>query len=206
MSRPPVLVLASRNPDKIRELSALFADLPLEAVRSALDYPHMDEVEETGSTLAENALLKAWAVAEETGHPAVADDTGLFVDALDGDPGIYASRYAGEDCSYGENCRKLLSELEGEKPPRSARFKTAMALVDPETGVEEVVEGVLEGEILTEMRGKGGFGYDPLFLVEGTSQTLAEMDLGRKNKISHRARAAKAMLEVLAEFLENREV
>jgi XTP/dITP diphosphohydrolase len=206
MSTRPTLVLASRNPDKIRELSALFADLPLAAVRSALDYPHLDEVEETGSTLSENALLKAWAVAEETGHPAVADDTGLFVDALDGEPGIFASRYAGEDCSYGDNCRKLLAALEGESAPRSARFKTAMALVDPETGVEEVVEGVLEGEILAEMRGSSGFGYDPLFLVEGSGRTLAEMDLAEKNRISHRAQAARAMHEVLRDFLENREV
>jgi XTP/dITP diphosphohydrolase len=202
------LVLATRNRDKIAELSRLFAELGFSAIRGAVDIEGLGEVEESGSTLAENALLKARAVAAATGSLAIADDTGLFVEALDGAPGIHAARYAGEGCSYEDNCRKLLGALEGVAGPRRAAFRTAMALVDPIPGmgnIEIVVEGVLEGEILTEMRGEGGFGYDPLFLVAGEGRTLAEMDLDEKNRISHRARAAETMRRILGHYLEERE-
>ncbi len=203
----PELILATRNQDKVTELVKLFADLELARVKSALEVEGLAEVEETGSSLAENARLKARAVAAATGSLALADDTGLFVEALDGAPGIHAARYAGEGCSYGDNCRKLLSELEGVAGPRKAAFKTAMALVDPVPGignVELVVEGVLDGEILTEMRGEGGFGYDPLFLVAGTDRTLGEMSLEEKNAISHRAQAAETMRRILVHYLEER--
>jgi XTP/dITP diphosphohydrolase len=204
MAERSVLVLATRNRDKVSEMQRLFADLPLDGLRCALDFPDLEEVEETGTTLAENALLKARAVAEATGLMSVADDTGLFVDALEGAPGIYAARYAGEGCTYADNREKLLRELASIPSPRRARFKTAMALVDPrgEDGASEhLVEGVLEGEILSEMRGEGGFGYDPVFYLPAEGRTLAEMAIEEKNKISHRAQAAAAMHQYLRGYL-----
>lgn len=208
MEKARVLVLATRNRDKVSEMRRLFADLPLADLRCALDFPQLEEVEETGTTLAENALLKAHAVAQATGLMSVADDTGLFVDALEGAPGIYAARYAGEGCTYADNREKLLRELASAPAPRRARFKTAMALVDPrgEDGASEhLVEGVLEGEIIREMRGDGGFGYDPVFYLPAEGCTLAEMSLEGKNRISHRARAAAAMHEYLREYLAHDE-
>lgn len=207
MSRPR-LVLATRNRDKVTELRRLFGGLDLAEIQSALEIEGLTEVEETGATLAANALLKARAVAAATGSLALADDTGLFVDALDGAPGIHAARYAGPGCSYADNCRKLLEALSGVEAPRRAAFKTAMALVDPIEGmgnVEIVVEGILEGEILGEMRGEGGFGYDPLFLVKGTERTLAQMELQEKNAISHRAQAAETMRRILDNYLAERD-
>ena len=204
MTQARVFVFATRNRDKVAEMSRLFSDLPIEELRCALDFPGLEEVVEDGETLAENASLKARAVARATGLMCIADDTGLFVDALGGRPGIHAARYAGEGCSYEDNCRKLLAELEGVPTPRTARFKTAMAFVDPggEDGfVEHLVEGVLEGEILEGQRGGGGFGYDPLFLVVGGKRTLAEMAIDEKNRISHRARAAAAMHEYLKDYM-----
>jgi len=204
MPERTVLVLATRNRDKVSEMRKLFADLPSIELRCARDFPQLGEVEETGTTLAQNALLKARAVAEVTGLMSVGDDTGLFVDALDGAPGIYAARYAGEGCTYADNREKLVRELASTPAPRRARFMTAMALVDPqgESGAcEHVVEGVLEGEIIREMRGDGGFGYDPVFLVPAEGRTLAEMSLEEKNRISHRAQAAAAMHEYLREYL-----
>ena len=204
----PELVLATRNKDKVAELSRLFSELEFSAVRSALEIPGLAEVEETGLTLAENALLKARAVSAATGGMALADDTGLFVEALGGAPGIHAARFAGDGCSYQDNCRKLLAELKGVPAPRRAAFRTAMALIDPVPGmgnIEIVLEGVLEGEILSEMRGDDGFGYDPLFLVEGLGRTLAEMSLEEKNRISHRAIAAETMRRILGNYLEERE-
>ena len=206
MGEARVLVLATRNRDKVSEMQRLFADLPLSDLRCALDFPDLGEVEETGTTLEENALLKARAVASATGLMSVADDTGLFVDMLEGAPGIYAARYAGEGCTYADNREKLLRELASNPSPRRARFKTAMALVDPrgESGAaEHVVEGVLEGEILDEMRGEEGFGYDPVFYLPTEGRTLAEMSIEEKNKISHRAQAAAAMHEYLKEYLAN---
>lgn len=204
MGEARVLVLATRNRDKVSEMRRLFADLPLGDLRCALDFPQLEEVEETGTTLAENALLKARAVASATGLLSVADDTGLFVDALQGEPGIYAARYAGEGCTYADNREKLLRELASQPAPRRARFKTAMVLVDPLAegeAKEHLVEGVLEGEILDEMRGDGGFGYDPVFYLPAEGRTLAEMSLEEKNRISHRAQAAAAMHEYLREYL-----
>ena len=185
------LVVASKNPDKIAEVEAVLADLAgeLEIVRG-LDWP---EVDETEPTLEGNALLKAHAVRAATGIAAVADDTGLEVDALGGAPGVVTARYSGPDATYESNVAKLLSDLDGVTE-RAARFRTAVALVD-ETGRALVVEGVLEGSITTERRGTGGFGYDPVFEVGGV--TLAEMEAAQKNQISHRARALHALAEAL---------
>jgi XTP/dITP diphosphohydrolase len=185
------LVVASKNPDKIREVEAVLEglDVGIHIERDA-DWP---DVEETEPTLEGNALLKARAVHAATGYAALADDTGLEVDALGGDPGVITARYSGPDATYESNVAKLLRELGGIEH-RRARFRTAVAVVD-ESGTELVVEGVLEGVIASERRGTGGFGYDPVFEVDGI--TLAEMDPAEKNQISHRARALQALAEAL---------
>lgn len=193
------IVLATRNRDKVVELAALFGDIPGADVVSVADLGDLPEVVEDGTTLEANALKKAREIARVTGELCVADDTGLEVDALDGAPGVYAARYAGQDATYADNCEKLLRELKGVlREHRQARFRTVMAVVDPALDDwEACVEGVLEGRILHAPMGDRGFGYDPLFWVPDLSRALAEISLEEKNKISHRARAAQAMREVL---------
>lgn len=188
MSLPRRLVVATKNPDKAREVGAVLAAAAagVELVEG-LDWP---EVEESGGTLEENALLKARAVAAATGLPALADDTGLEVAALGGAPGVHTARYAGLGAGYAANRRALLAALEGVAD-RRARFRTVVALVVPGGG-QLLAEGVLEGRITTEERGSGGFGYDPIFEVDG--QTLAELGEDHKNRISHRARALAALV------------
>jgi len=184
------VVVASQNPDKIAEIETVLSDLGV-----VIDRGHRwPDVEETEDTLAGNALLKARAVASITGRVAIGDDTGLEVDALGGAPGVHTARYAGPDASYEENVAKLLAEMEGNRN-RTARFRTAVALVTPQ-GEEVVVEGVLEGRITTVRRGDSGFGYDPVFEVDG--RTLSEMGVTEKHKISHRARALRALHDALA--------
>ena len=191
MNRPHGVVVASKNPDKIAEVEAVLASLdpPIIVIPGHV----WQDVDETEDTLAGNALLKARAVVAATGHAAIADDTGLEVDALGGAPGVTTARYAGEGATYEENVDKMLCEL-GDVEDRSARFRTAVALVTP-SGDVLVVEGVLEGVITRERRGGGGFGYDPIFEVDG--RTLAEIPAGEKNQISHRARALHALADVL---------
>lgn len=187
----PRLVVASKNPDKIAEIEHVLLPLGLaDEIVTDLDW---QDVEETGDTLAENALLKARAVTAATGLPAVADDTGLEVDGLDGRPGVWTARFAGPDASYSDNVRLLLREMEGVAD-RSATFRTVVALVWPD-GAEIVANGFVQGVITREPRGAGGFGYDPVFEVEG--QTLAEMSLEQKSALSHRARALRALASVL---------
>ena len=183
----PRLVVASKNPDKISEIEEILRSLSLtdEIVRG-IDWP---DIEETGRTLKENALIKARAVVEFTGLPVVADDTGLEVDALGGGPGVNTARYAGPGASYEDNVVRLLASMEGVED-RTARFRTVVALVMPD-GVEVTAEGSVEGVITKERRGGGGFGYDPVFEVDG--QTLAEMPAEDKNALSHRARALRAL-------------
>jgi XTP/dITP diphosphohydrolase len=191
MGSPRRVVVASKNPDKIREVEAVLerTDHPWEIVRG-LDWPDVDETE---STLEGNALLKARAVSEATGHAAIADDTGLEVDAIDGRPGVLSARFAGQDATYDQNVDRLLTELEGIDQ-RSARFRTAIAFVVP--GAEPlIVEGVLEGSITEERKGDRGFGYDPVFAVG--DRTYAEMSDDEKNEISHRARALRALVAAL---------
>ncbi|MDH3260773.1 MAG: RdgB/HAM1 family non-canonical purine NTP pyrophosphatase [Acidimicrobiia bacterium] len=185
------LVVASKNADKLREIEAVLLGLGLvNHIVADLDWP---DVEETEPTLKENALLKARAVAAATGLPALADDTGLEVDALGGAPGARSARYAGESASYADNVRVLLEDLAGVKD-RSARFRTVMALVMP-GGQEIVAEGVLEGSIIETPRGDSGFGYDPVFDVDG--RTLAQLAAVEKNTISHRGRALRDLAEML---------
>lgn len=191
MKRPHGIVVASKNADKIAEVEAVLASLdPAIPVITGHGWPDVDETEDT---LAGNALLKAKTVCAATGHAAVADDTGLEVDALNGAPGVHTARFAGVDASYDDNVDKLLEVLDGVED-RAARFRTAIALVTP-SGAEVVVEGVLEGVITHGRRGEAGFGYDPVFEVNGA--TLAEMDPVSKNKISHRAVALRILADTL---------
>ncbi len=187
----PRLVVASKNPDKIAEIEHVLLPLGLaDQIVADLDWP---DVEETGDTLAENALLKARAVTAATRLPAVADDTGLEVDGLDGRPGVWTARFAGPDATYAANVRLLLSEMEAVAD-RSATFRTVVALVWPD-GAEIVANGFVQGVITHEPRGDGGFGYDPVFEVDG--RTLAEMSMDEKSALSHRARALRALASVL---------
>jgi len=187
----PRLVVASRNPDKIEEIEAVLVSVGLvDEIARGLDWP---DVEESGSSLEENALLKARTAVEAVGLPAVADDTGLEVAALGGLPGVRTGRFAGPDATYHDNVMLLLRELDGVTD-RRARFRTAVALVWPD-GAELVVEGFLDGVVAETPRGSGGFGYDPVFEVEG--RTLSEMGLEMKNTLSHRARALRALAEAL---------
>ena len=183
----PRLAVASKNPDKIREIEEVLVPLGLvEEIVRGLDWPDVDE---TGETLEENALLKARAVCEATGLPSLADDTGLEVDALGGAPGVRTARFAGPDATYEDNVSRMLDVMTGVTD-RSARFRTAVALVFPD-GVELVSEGAVEGVITDELRGSGGFVYDPVFEVG--DRTLAEMTASEKNELSHRARAIRAL-------------
>lgn len=184
----PRLVIASKNHDKIAEIEAVLTTAGLAgSVVRGLDWP---EVEETGDSLEENALLKARTVARVTGLPALGDDTGLEVAALDGRPGVHTARYAGESATYVENYTKLLRDLR-DVEDRKARFRTVVALAFPD-GSEVISSGQIDGEIAREPRGESGFGYDPVFEVEG--RTFSEMSDGEKNEMSHRARALRALL------------
>jgi XTP/dITP diphosphohydrolase len=200
------LVLATRNRHKGEELAALLGGLGI-TIRTLDEFPDAPEVVEDGDTCEANAIKKARVIAEFTGLPAVADDTGLEVDALGGRPGVYAARYAGEDATYDDNCRKLLLELTGvPRERRTARFLTVAAIALPSDGTR-VAQGILEGEIAAEASGTLGFGYDPVFLIPELGKTLAELSADQKNAISHRAKAftqAKALLrEMEFEILES---
>jgi len=182
------LVVATGNRHKVEEIRAMLADLPI-TVRSLAEFPGAPEVVEDGATYRENALKKAWSAAKFTGKPALADDTGLEVDALGGQPGLYAARFAGEGCSFQDNVRKLLHLLDGvPSERRGARFVCVIALVSPD-GREQVVEGELCGRISESQSGGGGFGYDPVFFVPEAGKTLAELTADEKNRVSHRRRA-----------------
>jgi XTP/dITP diphosphohydrolase len=192
------LVLATANPDKAREIAD--ALVGFELVPRPAD---VADVDETADTLEGNARLKAEALCAATGEPAVADDTGLEVDALDGRPGVYSSRFAGPHATYADNVAKLLADLEGVAlDERRARFRT-VALAQFPDGREVVAEGTVEGHIATEPRGDEGFGYDPVFVPDGgDGRTFAEMTLAEKQAVSHRGRAFRA----LAGALQNGEV
>ena len=187
----PRLAVASKNPDKIREIEVVLGVFGLadEIVRG-VDW---DDVEETGETLEDNALLKARAVVEATGLPVIADDTGLEVTALGGEPGVNTARFAGPNATYADNVARMLAEMERVED-RSARFVTVVALVFPD-GVEVLAEGSVDGWITSTPRGRGGFGYDPIFEVDGV--TLAEMTPDQKNEVSHRARAIQELVKSL---------
>lgn len=193
------LVLATRNRHKSAELLMLIGD-PRITIRTLDEFPDAPDVVEDGDTCEANAVKKACAIAEYTGLPAVADDTGLEVDALGGRPGVYAARYAGEHATYDDNCRKLLLELTGVSPAqRTARFLTVAAIALP-SGRVRVVQGVLDGVIAEEARGTLGFGYDPVFIVPELGKTLAQLSADEKNTISHRAKAFTQARDLLHEM------
>lgn len=220
MSGPPTLVLATANPDKAREICEILAaalERPLvttglEVGDSTVAYlvsppgpgpaapslDHAPDVAETGATLEENARIKAAALTRATGLPAVADDTGLAVDALGGAPGVRSARYAGDHATYADNVARLLRDLHGVPPARrSARFET-VALARWPDGRELVARGVVEGRIAEGPRGDGGFGYDPVFVPsEGDGRSFAEMDPGEKHAVSHRGRAFRRLASML---------
>lgn len=189
------LVLASANPNKLQELREIL-NADITSVGEII--PGWD-VEETGLTLEENALLKAREAAKATGRPAIADDTGLFVWALGDAPGVYTARYAGENCSYRDNTEKLLNSLRGEMGnKRSAVFRTVIALVTP-GGEERTFTGEVEGCITEEHSGEGGFGYDPVFFSCELDKTFSQATPGEKNSVSHRGRAIQALMDWLRE-------
>ena len=194
------IVIATHNPDKKKEIMIALHELGVNIL--FLDnFPEIGEIEETGSTLLENSLIKARTVSAITGIPAIADDTGLEVDALNGAPGIYSARYAGINVSYEDNVRKLLSEMSStDMDSRTARFRTVVSFHS--TNKELWTEGVIEGSITMGAIGTGGFGYDPVFRVEQTGKTFAEMTRREKNKISHRGVALKKMCKLLKENIE----
>lgn len=198
----PPLVLATRNASKLTELHRILAEagLDLDLVGTD-DFPGLPDVPETGATFAENALLKAHAVAAATRLPAVADDSGLCVDALNGMPGVLSARWAGRHGDDEANLSLLLAQLsEVPLPRRGAHFACAAALALPD-GPERVVEGRVSGMIIDVPRGSGGFGYDPVFVPEGDSRTTAEMPSAEKDAISHRGRAFRALVPLARELL-----
>ncbi|MGK4581002.1 RdgB/HAM1 family non-canonical purine NTP pyrophosphatase [Kitasatospora sp. HPMI-4] len=196
------LVLATRNQHKVTELRAILGDAGLDVELVGADaYPEIPDVPETGVTFAENALLKAHALARATGLPAVADDSGLCVDVLNGAPGIFSARWAGKHGDDRANLELLLAQLSDiSDPHRGAHFACAAALALPD-GTERVVEGRLPGTLRTAPAGDGGFGYDPILQPLGETRTCAELTAEQKNAISHRGQAFRALAPVVRELL-----
>jgi len=193
------LLIGSKNKHKIEEIKDILQDLEVEIV-SALDFPELPDVIEDKPTIEGNAKKKALEVASQMGMLVLADDTGLFVDALEGRPGVYSARYAGEDCSYKDNRDKMLVEMKG-KTDRKAHFATVVALASPNE-IVAAVQGEVHGTITKAEFGEGGFGYDPIFRADETGQTFGEMSNEAKHKISHRARALAKIVPLLKEYLE----
>lgn len=193
-------MIATHNAKKLTELARILAPLGIRAVTDTEEGIALSEVEETGTTFAENAFLKADSACKESGLPAIADDSGLMVDALDGAPGVYSARYAGEDGTPEDCNRKLLAALQDvPAAKRTARFASAICCVFPD-GRILTAEGTCEGAIGTEPKGEGGFGYDPLFYVGDKS--FAEMTAAEKDAVSHRGVALRRFAETLKEALE----
>ena len=196
MNPPSKLLLATNNPGKIQELAALLRGAPFVVTTPQAEGIALD-VEETGATFEDNAALKARAFAQASSLCALADDSGLEVDALGGEPGVISARYAGPDATDEDRVRYLLSKLEDiEWDKRRARFRSVVALADPEGGVR-LFEGVCEGVIAFEPHGAKGFGYDPIFYIPTLGRHMAELDMDEKNSVSHRGMAARMALDYL---------
>ena len=195
------IVLATHNTNKQKEINALLKNLGVN-VLGMEHFPNIESIEETGSTLLANSLIKSRTVSQITGLAAIADDTGLEVDALDGAPGVYSAIYAGSNATYEANVEKLLFELKDvPESLRTARFRTVISYVDLKK--EFVDEGVIEGMISFKPSGKKGFGYDPVFKPIGSEKTFSEISQNEKNIISHRALALKKIKKTLKEYLNN---
>ena len=194
------IVVASRNKHKVHEIQMLLGDLPVQLISIDALAPDAELIEDE-PTFAANALVKAQQAAAATGLPAIADDSGLEVDALQGAPGVRSARYAGSPCNDAANNLKLLQALKDVSEPRTARYQCCAAYVDPARQVSLVRSGACEGQILTSPRGNGGFGYDPLFFLPKLGKTMAEIDLEQKNQFSHRAAAFLALAQALRPHL-----
>ena len=196
------IVLATANTHKVIEfqriLNELLPDLELVATSQ---FPGVPEIEETGSTFAENALIKARAINEFTNLPALADDSGLVVEALNGAPGIFSARYAGINADDKANVMKLLNEIKGlDQSLLSAKFECSIALVDKSQDLELVVDGQMPGQVIKEVRGENGFGYDPIFVPQGLTKTSSQLSDADKDKISHRGIALRKMSMILKQL------
>lgn len=192
------ILLATKNRDKVVEIKAALAELQLDLL-AASDLPHLPEIEEDAATLEGNAIKKAETLFTLTGLPCLADDTGLEVEALNGRPGVYSSRYAGPAATYADNVEKLLRELRDvPEPERGARFRTVVAFCRAEGTA--TVEGACPGRIARVPRGQNGFGYDPVFYLPALGKTMAELTLAEKNEISHRGRALAALKALFKEL------
>ncbi len=197
MTAPLTIVLATHNPGKVREFAALLADLPIQ-VQSLLDFPAIGSLPEEGDTYAANAISKALAVARATGRVALADDSGLEVDALEGAPGVHSSRWLGDQATDADRNTAVLARLRDVPPERrAARFRAVVAIAFPDLTVRRF-EGVVEGRIADRPAGSQGFGYDPIFLVPEYGRTMAELGAKIKDTISHRARAVQSARAYLA--------
>ncbi len=195
------IVIATHNKDKFKELYLGLSTFNIELL-SLYDFPEIGEIIEDGKTLKDNALIKARTVHKITSLPTISDDTGLAVDALNGEPGVYSARYAGENCTYLDNVNKMLLEMKDvPENKRSATFSTVMAYVDDKR--ELTVKGVVEGIITDKIKGIGGFGYDSIFYVCNKGKTFSEMSIEEKNLISHRSKAIEALKAQLAPYLTN---
>ena len=194
------IILATHNRDKEKELQKSLEGINVK-ICSLFDFPKIGDIEETGTTLLENSLLKARTVFGITGIPTIADDTGLEVDFLDGAPGVYSARYAGNNVSYQDNVNKLLFELNGvPNQKRTARFRTVITYIDKE---EELwTEGHIDGIISETIIGDRGFGYDPVFFIPHIGKTFAELSSDEKNKISHRGIALQKLRKILKNVLK----
>ena len=194
------IVVATSNKNKLRELKELLIGFDVQ-ILSLMDFPDCPPVVEDGESFAENALKKAQTICAHTGLLTIADDSGLEVDCLEGRPGIFSARYAGEGADDRKNYGKLLREIKGVTPEnRGARFRCVLAIAAP-SGRQRIVEGEYRGRVITKPRGENGFGYDPVFLDTISGLTFAEMKPDQKNQISHRARALQELVKILPEFL-----
>ena len=191
------ILIASRNKDKVEEIKENLKGLNLQIV-SALDFPDLPDVVEDKDTIAGNAIKKAVQCSEFSGLHTIADDTGFFVEQLNGKPGVYASRYAGEHCSYSDNRKKMLKAMNG-KTNRKAEFRTVVALASPD-GLIGTSEGIVLGKVTEKEIGNLGFGYDPIFRADETGKTFGEMSKKEKHKISHRGKAIRNIIPVLKKW------
>ena len=204
MAELNTIVLATHNRDKREELQEALSEFTVK-ILSLNDFPFIGEIEEVGKTLLENSMIKAKTVHNLTQLPVIADDTGLEVEALNGAPGIYSARYAGEDVTYEDNVNKLLAEMENiPLENRKAQFRTVISFVDKDR--ELWTEGTIKGIIGETAKGKNGFGYDPVFFVPELEKTFSELSIGEKNKISHRGLAMKFFRILLREYISDQSI
>ena len=204
MKEIQAIVLATHNRDKREELQEALSEFTVK-ILSLNDFPFIGEIEEVGQTLLENSMIKAKTVHNLTQLPVIADDTGLEVEALNGAPGIYSARYAGEDVTYEDNVNKLLAEMENiPLENRKAQFRTVISFVDKDR--ELWTEGTIKGIIGETAKGKNGFGYDPVFFVPELEKTFSELSIGEKNRISHRGLAMKKFRILLREYISDQPI